>query len=66
MAIIKRHWYHNFGIEFYLRIPFIRVQTALLREAFEYRDREIEICRVDIDVWKWCWSFNLYKRLHRD
>lgn len=73
MAIHRRRWWHNIHFEFYLEIPFIRVQTRLLKEAFERL--VYDICRLRIEItrpqiWKvarktYKFEFDLYKRPDR-
>lgn len=55
---LKRRFNWPF-LEFYLAIPFIRIQTAVMREphdmyAYEYIGMRVEI-------WKWKWQFRLYR-----
>src|SRR3990167_3348430 len=60
MSVQKRRWWQNIYLEFYFDIPFLTIQTRLLREAVERMS--YDICRVRIKLWKWSWDFQLYKR----
>ena len=61
MAIYKKRWFDNIHLEFYLSIPFLDIQTRLLKQAVERLT--YDICRVRIKLYKWSWEFQLYKRL---
>lgn len=59
-AVNKKRWWQYIHFEFYLRIPFINIQTRMLTEAIERMT--YDICRVRVEVWKWKWEFQLYKK----
>lgn len=57
---VNRHWYDNIFLEFYINIPLLRIETQLLRESFHML--RFVICMVRIKLWRWEWSFQLYKK----
>lgn len=60
MSSYKRRWWHNIFLEFYLNIPFLRIETRMFNEAMERF--AYDICRVNIKLYKWSWEFKLYKK----
>lgn len=57
---MKKKWYKYIYLEFYLRIPLLTVQTRLFTDAVGRRS--YDICRLKIQLWKWKYEFDLYKR----
>lgn len=71
MSKKNKQWYHNLHFEFYLEIPFVRIQTRLLKESFELMT--YDICRLRFEITRphilrmsrktYRVEFQLYKRL---
>lgn len=70
MAVKKKRWWQNIYFELYLNIPFLCIQTRLLKEAIERLT--YDICRLRVEVtrphiWKmsrktYSFEFDVYRR----
>lgn len=60
MPTLKRPWWRNIYLEFYLYLPLLTIQTRLLRDSLHRTT--YDICRVKAELWKWSWEFDLYRR----
>lgn len=63
ITTIKRQWgriWRGVFLEFYIAIPFIRIQTIMFKQACERYT--YDICRLRIEIIKWKFEFQLYRK----